>query len=73
MRCCDVRFKSQKYLRGNYQIILDGCQSYVDYLDKWKPKLPADLAKLIVWGFVAGFSERFVPNILNKIASDEKK
>lgn len=52
---------------------LDGCQSYVDYLDKWKPKLPADLAKLIVWGFVAGFSERFVPNILNKIASEEKK
>ncbi|PKH00563.1 hypothetical protein [Paraglaciecola sp. MB-3u-78] len=50
-----------------------GCQSYTDYLDKWKPKLPVDFAKLIVWGFIAGFSERFVPNILNQIATDNNK
>jgi len=52
---------------------LGGCQSYTDYLDKWKPKLPVDFAKLIVWGFISGFSERFVPNILNQIASDKNK
>ncbi|MFQ6538854.1 MULTISPECIES: hypothetical protein [Aphanothece] len=31
------------------------------------PKSNADFAKLLVWSFVAGFSEKFVPNIITKL------
>jgi len=31
-------------------------------------KSGADSAKAIVWAFIAGFSEQFVPNILDKLA-----
>jgi hypothetical protein len=37
------------------------------------PKDAAANAKAIVWGFIAGFSERFVPNILNRLATDKEK
>ena len=33
----------------------------------YSPSLPADYAKAIVWGFVAGFSERLVPNVLARL------
>jgi len=31
------------------------------------PKTNIDAAKAILWGFIAGFSERFVPNIIDSI------
>jgi len=34
------------------------------------PKTGADFAKLMFWCFVSGFSERFVPQIVNKIVRD---
>jgi hypothetical protein len=37
------------------------------------PNDAAANAKAIVWGFVAGFSERFVPNILNHFATDKER
>lgn len=32
-----------------------------------KPGSNADFAKLLVWSFVAGFSEKFVPNLIAKL------
>jgi len=51
------------------------CKDFVDYLKHWKPAQAQDYAKSIVWAFIAGFSERFVPDILNKISNsaDPKK
>jgi uncharacterized membrane protein YqgA involved in biofilm formation len=37
------------------------------------PASGADLAKLIFWSFVAGFSERLVPQIIEKTQSDGNK
>ncbi|HEX5705464.1 MAG TPA: hypothetical protein VFX97_19845 [Pyrinomonadaceae bacterium] len=36
------------------------------------PTTGPDLAKLIFWSFIAGFSERFVPQIISKTTNDEK-
>jgi hypothetical protein len=38
------------------------------------PATGADLSKLLFWSFVSGFSERFVPQILDKVQTrDENK
>lgn len=37
------------------------------------PASPQDLAKLFFWSVVAGFSERFVPQIIGKAAEGEKE
>lgn len=34
------------------------------------PKEQADAVKTIVWGYVAGFSERMIPNILDRMAQE---
>jgi hypothetical protein len=34
------------------------------------PETHADMAKAIVWGFIAGFSEGLVPNFISKIARE---
>lgn len=39
----------------------------------YKPETYADAAKMIVWGFIAGFSEKMVPNILDRLAEEGKK
>jgi len=49
-----------------------GCDDFHGFVTNWMPKDPAANAKAIVWGFVAGFSERFVPNILNRLTADEE-
>jgi hypothetical protein len=40
-------------------------------MSKWAldidPKTNADLAKMLIWSFVAGFSEKLVPNLVTKI------
>lgn len=35
------------------------------------PTTPTDLAKLLFWSLVAGFSERFIPQIISRNPSDE--
>ena len=37
-----------------------------DIFSKTYPETTQDFAKLLFWSFVAGFSERFVPQIINK-------
>jgi hypothetical protein len=49
------------------------CDDFHGFVANWVPKDAAANAKAIVWGFVAGFSERFVPNILNHFATDKER
>lgn len=35
-----------------------------------KPETTLDVAKVLLWSFVAGFFEKFIPNILDKIAGE---
>lgn len=35
-----------------------------------KPDTTLDVAKVLLWSFVAGFFEKFIPNILDKIAGE---
>lgn len=44
----------------------------VIFLTETYPSQGSDIAKLIFWSFVAGFSERFVPQIINKVARNGK-
>ena len=37
------------------------------------PTAGPDFAKLIFWSFIAGFSERFVPQIISKASSDKEQ
>jgi hypothetical protein len=41
-------------------------ESFVLWLTTTFPKSGPDIAKLLFWSFVAGFSERFVPQIIRK-------
>lgn len=44
-------------------------QFMIDLFTKTYPATGPDLAKLLFWSFVAGFSERFVPQIVTKVTS----
>jgi hypothetical protein len=49
------------------------CADFHGFVAYWSPNGPAANAKAIVWGFIAGFSERFVPDILNRLGSEKPK
>lgn len=44
--------------------------SYKDFAASSIPATNADVAKAIVWAFIAGFSEGLVPNFISKITKD---
>ncbi|MFN3880475.1 MAG: hypothetical protein ACK4L8_03495 [Nitrincola lacisaponensis] len=50
----------------------EDCNNFKNFVKHWSPEEAVDYAKAIVWGFLAGFSERLVPDILNKITSSAK-
>lgn len=49
------------------------CDEFHAFVSNWQPKLATDYAKAIVWGFIAGFSERVVPNVVNRLGTGAMK
>lgn len=45
----------------------DSYTNMIDYLNNVKPLHNVDTAKALVWSFIAGYSERFVPDMLSKV------
>jgi hypothetical protein len=43
------------------------------FLQQCKPATNQDVAKMLVWAFIAGHLERFVPNIISRIQSDAEE
>jgi hypothetical protein len=52
-------------------VAADKCPSLGALLDNYGPKEPADFAKAILWGFIAGFAERLAPDLLENFAQSD--
>jgi len=48
-------------------------KGFTDFIKNYRPAESVDYAKCLVWGFIAGFSERFVPDVLGRIVSSTKQ
>ena len=49
------------------------CDTFPGFVANWQPAAAREYGKVLVWGFIAGFSERFVPDILNRLGADAVK
>jgi hypothetical protein len=49
------------------------CKSLEGFAQRFAPSGPEDYAKALVWGFLSGFSERLVPDLLQNIAKTKDK
>lgn len=49
------------------------CDQFVLFVAEWRPKGAESYAKCLVWGFAAGFSERFVPDILCRLTREAEE
>lgn len=52
-----------------FKCLQGSCEAFPDFIQYWSPADSKAYAKAIVWGFIAGFSERVVPDILNRLST----
>jgi hypothetical protein len=45
--------------------------TFKDFVENWQPASATDYAKALVWAFIAGFSERFVPDLLRRFGEEQ--
>lgn len=48
------------------------CNEFAEFANNWSPDTATDHAKAVVWGFIAGFSERLVPDTLGSFAKSAR-
>jgi hypothetical protein len=48
-------------------------ENVVAFLSETNPSQGSDMAKLIFWTFIAGFSERFVPQIIQQVSTSTQE
>lgn len=56
----------------NFESAANAKASFVSYIEV-RPKSMADVGKLLVWCFLAGYSERFVADILGQLEGKTKR
>ncbi len=49
------------------------CDNISNLMKNYWPVEPSDYGKALVWSFIAGFSERFVPDLLQTLVKKEEK
>lgn len=52
---------------------ISNIKTFYFWLENNYPKTGEDVAKLLFWSFVAGFSERFVPRLINNLENSKIK
>ena len=53
---------------GALRPVIGNDLSWKNFIAQCSPNSVADYGKLLVWSFIAGFAERFVPNVLTRLA-----
>lgn len=51
----------------------NGCDSLITVMRNYGPKGAQDYGKVLIWGFIAGFSERLVPDMLQALVTKSQK